>query len=83
MGNSFVVIVLYLLALLSKETQVNQETYICSQFGKVLPTSQDITMMPYFTIRMKIQSNLGETNYINLSEAQFREIEFMLASWDK
>jgi hypothetical protein len=39
-------------------------------------------MMPYFTILMKIQSNLCETNYINLSEAQFREIEFMLANWE-
>jgi hypothetical protein len=38
--------------------------------------------MPYFTIRMKIQSNLGETNYINLTEAQFREIEFMLSNWE-
>lgn len=71
------------MALLFKGISMNQETYICSQFANVLPTSQDITLMPYFTIRMKIQSNLGETNYINLSEAQFREIEFMLASWDK
>ena len=63
---------------------MNQETYICSQFANVLPTSQDTAMLPpHFTIRMKIQSNLGETNYINLTIDQFREIEFLLASWQE
>ena len=62
---------------------MNQETYICSQFANVLPTSQDTAMLPpHFTIRMKIQSNLGETNYINLTEDQFREIECILAFWE-
>ena len=62
---------------------MNQETYICSQFANVLPTSQDTAMLsPYFTIRMKIQSNLGETNYINLTPEQFREIECILAFWE-
>ena len=58
---------------------MNQETYICSQFGKVLPTNLE----NQYQVRMQMQSELGKTNWINISEAQFREIEFMLASWDK
>jgi hypothetical protein len=63
---------------------MNQETYICNQFWKVLPTDAVIESLgDTFQIRMQIKSALGKTNYINLSEAQFREIEFMLANWEK
>jgi hypothetical protein len=63
---------------------MNQETYISNQFWKVLPTDAVVESLDkYFQIRMKIQSPLGQTNYINLTPDQFREIEFLLASWDK
>jgi hypothetical protein len=58
---------------------MTQETYICSQFARVLPT----TVVHEYQVRMQMQSELGKTNWINLSEAQFREIEFMLANWEK
>lgn len=57
---------------------MNQETYICSQFARVLPTYVE----NQYQVRMQLQSELGKTNWLNLSEAQFREIEFMLANWE-
>ena len=61
----------------------DQETYISNQFWKVLPTDAVVDSLgKHFQIRMKIQSPLGQTNFINLSVEQFREIECILASWD-
>lgn len=56
---------------------MNQETYICSQFHRVLPTN----VVNQYQVRMQMQSELGKTNWINITEAQFREIEFLLATW--
>jgi len=62
---------------------MSQETYICSQFSRVLKPIQDETILdknPYFTIRMKVQSDLGATNWINVPISKFREIECLLAT---
>jgi hypothetical protein len=56
---------------------MNQETYICSQFHRVLPTN----LACEYQVRMQMQSELGKTNWINITEAQFREIECLLATW--
>jgi hypothetical protein len=62
---------------------MNQETYISNQFWKVLPTDVvEDSLAKDFQIRMKIQSPLGQTNFINLSIEQFREIECILAMWE-
>lgn len=58
---------------------MSQETYICSQFARVLPT----TVVHEYQVRMQLQSELGKTNWINLSTAQLREIECLLANWEK
>lgn len=57
---------------------MTQETYICSQFARVLPT----TVVHEYQVRMQLQSELGKTNWINLSTAQMREIECLLANWE-
>jgi len=63
---------------------MNQETYISNQFWKVLPTDVVVeSLRDDFQIRMKIQSQLGQTNFINLSIEQFREIECLLATWQE
>jgi hypothetical protein len=63
---------------------MNQETYISNQFWKVLPTDVVVeSLRDDFQIRMKIQSQLGQTNYINLTIEQFREIECLLATWQE
>jgi hypothetical protein len=63
---------------------MNQETYISNQFWKVLPTDVVVeSLRDDFQIRMKIQSPLGQTNYINLTPDQFREIECILAFWEE
>jgi len=63
---------------------MNQETYISNQFWKVLPTDVVIeSLRDDFQIRMKIQSQLGQTNFINLTIEQFREIECLLATWQE
>jgi hypothetical protein len=63
---------------------MNQETYISNQFWKVLPTDVVVeSLRNDFQIRMKIQSPLGQTNYINLTTEQFREIECILAMWEQ
>jgi len=62
---------------------MNQETYISNQFWKVLPTDVVVeSLRNDFQIRMKIQSPLGQTNFINLTIEQFREIECILAMWE-
>jgi hypothetical protein len=62
---------------------MNQETYISNQFWKVLPTDVVVeSLRNDFQIRMKIQSPLGQTNFINLTIDQFREIECILAMWE-
>ena len=63
---------------------MNQETSISNQFWKVLPTDVVVeSLRNDFQIRMKIQSPLGQTNYINLTPEQFREIECILAMWEQ
>ena len=57
---------------------MTQETYICSQFARVLPT----TVEHEYQVRMQMQSELGKTNWINLTPEQFREIECILAFWE-
>jgi hypothetical protein len=42
-----------------------------------LPT----TVVHEYQVRMQLQSELGKTNWINLSTAQMREIECLLANW--
>lgn len=62
---------------------MSQETYICYQFSKVLNPVQDETILdknPYFKIQMKVQSDLGATNWINVPISKFREIECLLAT---
>jgi hypothetical protein len=63
---------------------MNQETYISNQFWKVLPTDVVVeSLRDDFQISMKIRSPLGQTNFINLTIDQFREIECLLASWQE
>ncbi len=63
---------------------MSQETYISNQFWKVLPTDVVVeSLRDDFQIRMKIQSQLGQTNFINLTIEQFREIECLLATWQE